>query len=190
MTLQHCETNGLLSVLMFWCSMLQRFTVSEDRLRSETVDEPEFLQCWSPRHWQILLWLNITVLWYVIKKNDKNNHLMVYSMVISHHAFPTALTDDQVSKHCCYWQPGQQLAIALFLSPVYITSTCATFYWSERCVYICACALSSLSVFLYHFVCVCDHIFQYVFVYLYPHFFVCVHHVHTPPCTLTVKHHC
>lgn len=75
----------------------------------------------------------------------------------------TALCDDQPPKHCCYWQPGQQLASSVFLSPLYITSTCAMFYWSEVCV------------------CVCSHLFQcfhhYVFFCLrvcYFLFFICV----------------
>ena len=71
----------------------------------------------------------------------------------------TALSGDQPPKHCCYWQPGQQLASSVFLSPVYITSTCAMFYWSEVCVCVCVCVCMCVCVCvcppMYVSVCVC-----------------------------------
>lgn len=52
-------------------------------------------------------------------------------------AFKTLLLLTTRPAACC---------LSLSLSPVYITPTCAMFYWSERCVYICMCV--SVCVFL------------------------------------------
>lgn len=87
----------------------------------------------------------------------------------------TALTDDQPPKHCCYWQPGQQLAIpiSLPLSRLHNPNMWDVLLSREVCVCVCvflcvhipcclsfcmifsvcACALLSVSVCLYHFVC-------------------------------------
>lgn len=52
-------------------------------------------------------------------------------------AFKTLLLLTTRPAACC---------LSLSLSPVYITPTCAMFYWSERCVYICLCVCVFLRV--------------------------------------------
>lgn len=55
-------------------------------------------------------------------------------------AFKTLLLLTTRPAACC---------LSLSLSPVYITPTCAMFYWSERCVYICLCVSVCECSFLY-----------------------------------------
>lgn len=168
--------------------MLQRLTVSEDRLRSETVDEPEFLQCWSPRHWQILFWLNITVLWYVIKKMTKTSS----SYGVQHGYIPSCFV---ACTNCTYWWSVFKTLLLLTTRPaacyrslslprLYNFYLCNVLLIREVCIHLCMCALISLSVFVSFCMCLWSYLSMCVFIFISTFFCVCT------PCTHTTLYTC
>ncbi len=121
-----------------------------------------------------MLQLNVNVLWSVI--NIKLRYKMYLSsgwqkkIIIcgaKHGDIPpcfatelTALTDDQPLKHCCYWQPDQQLAISLSfsLSRLYNSNLCNVLLIREVCIFLRVCVralVRCVYAILHVFVWVC-----------------------------------